>query len=51
MRAILFLTTLDEFLGIQSRLPESAHPKLFLNQSSRGLRSIMCHSNTHMKNV
>ena len=33
----LFLTTLDEFLGIQSRLPESAHPKLFPQPIKQGI--------------
>jgi ATP-binding cassette subfamily B protein len=33
----LFLTTLDEFLGIQSRLPESAHPKLFPQPITQGI--------------
>lgn len=33
----LFLTTLDEFLGIQSRLPESAHPKGFPRPIAQGI--------------
>jgi len=33
----LFLTTLHEFLGIQSRLPESAHPKLFPQPIKHGI--------------
>jgi ATP-binding cassette, subfamily B, bacterial len=33
----LFLTTLDEFLGIQSRLPESTHPKLFPQPIKQGI--------------
>src|SRR5512141_37018 len=33
----LFLTTLDEFLGIQSRLPKSAHPKLFPQPITQGI--------------
>jgi ATP-binding cassette subfamily B protein len=33
----LFLTTLHEFLGIQSRLPESAHPKLFPQPIKQGI--------------
>ncbi len=33
----LFLTTLDEFLGIQSRLPKSAHPKLFPQPIAQGI--------------
>ena len=33
----LFLTTLDEFLGIQSRLPESAHPKRFPQPITQGI--------------
>ena len=33
----LFLTTLGEFLGIQSRLPESAHPKLFPQPIKQGI--------------
>ena len=33
----LFLTTLHEFLGIQSRLPESAHPKLFPQPITQGI--------------
>lgn len=34
----LFLTTLHEFLGIQSRLSESAHPKLFPQPIKQGIR-------------
>ncbi|RPH80508.1 MAG: ABC transporter ATP-binding protein [Nitrospiraceae bacterium] len=33
----LFLTTLHEFLGIQSRLPESAHPKRFPQPIAQGI--------------
>ena len=33
----LFLTTLHEFLGIQSRLPESAHPKRFPQPVTQGI--------------
>ena len=33
----LFLTTLDEFLGIQSRLPESAHPKRIPRPITQGI--------------
>ena len=33
----LFLTTLQEFLGIQSRLPESARPKLFPLPITQGI--------------
>ena len=33
----LFLTTLHEFLGIQSRLPESAHPKRFPQPITQGI--------------
>lgn len=33
----LFLTTLGEFLGIQSRLPESAHPKRFPQPIAQGV--------------
>ena len=33
----LFLTTLQEFLGIQSRLPESAHPKSFPQRITQGI--------------
>ena len=33
----LFLTTLHEFLGIQSRLPESAHPKRFPQPIKQGI--------------
>jgi ATP-binding cassette subfamily B protein len=33
----LFLTTLGEFLGIQSRLPESAHPKRFPQPIAQGI--------------
>jgi len=33
----LFLTTLGEFLGIQSRLPKSAHPKLFPQPIMQGV--------------
>lgn len=33
----LFLTTLGEFLGIQSRLPESAHPKRFPRPIAQGV--------------
>ena len=33
----LFLTTLSEFLGIQSRLPESAHPKRFPQPITQGI--------------
>ncbi len=33
----LFLTTLHEFLGIQSRLPKSAHPKLFPQPIKQGI--------------
>jgi ATP-binding cassette subfamily B protein len=33
----LFLTTLDEFLGIQSRLPKSACPKLFPQPITQGI--------------
>ena len=33
----LFLTTLREFLGIQSRLPESAHPKRFPQPIKQGI--------------
>jgi ATP-binding cassette, subfamily B, bacterial len=33
----LFLTTLDEFLGIQSRLPEPAHPKRVPQPITRGI--------------
>jgi ATP-binding cassette, subfamily B, bacterial len=33
----LFLTTLGEFLGIQSHLPESAHPKLFPQPITQGI--------------
>jgi ATP-binding cassette, subfamily B, bacterial len=33
----LFLTTLDEFLGIQSHLPESAHPKRVPQPITQGI--------------
>jgi len=33
----LFLTTLDEFLGIRSRLPESAHPKRVPQPITQGI--------------
>lgn len=33
----LFLTTLGEFLGIQSHLPESAHPKRFPQPITQGI--------------
>ena len=33
----LFLTTLHEFLGIKSRLPESAHPKRFPQPITQGI--------------
>jgi len=33
----LFLTTLGEFLGIQSRLPKLAHPKLFPQPITQGI--------------
>jgi ATP-binding cassette subfamily B protein len=33
----LFLTTLHEFLGIQSRLPESMHPKRFPQPITQGI--------------
>jgi ATP-binding cassette subfamily B protein len=33
----LFLTTLHEFLGVQSRLPESAHPKRFPQPITQGI--------------
>ena len=33
----LFLTTLDEFLGIQSRLPKAAHPKNFPQPIKQGI--------------
>ena len=33
----LFLTTLHEFLGIQSRLPKSVHPKLFPQPIKQGI--------------
>lgn len=33
----LFLTTLGEFLGVQSRLPESAHPKRFPHPMKQGI--------------
>ena len=33
----LFLTTLHEFLGIQSRVPESAHPKRFPQPIEQGI--------------
>jgi ATP-binding cassette subfamily B protein len=33
----LFLTTLDEFLAIQSRLPNVAHPKVFPRSMAQGI--------------
>lgn len=33
----LFLTTLDEFLGIQSRLPKAAHPKVLPRPIKHGI--------------
>lgn len=34
----LFLTTLEEFLGIKSRLPVAAHPKVFPQPIRQGIR-------------
>lgn len=34
----LFLSSLDEFLGVQSRLPESFHPKQVPRSITQGLR-------------